>query len=130
MSIHRFKVKVYYEDTDAAGVVYYANYLRYMERARTEFLLEKGIDVAEHHNGGILFAVLRVEIDYKKPARLGVIIEVVTEVTETSRVTISLRQDIFKDDKLLVEGAVRLACIDGNGKPRRLPEEFSALSSE
>ena len=72
--MHRFKVKIYYEDTDAGGVVYYANYLHYMERARTEFLLEKGIDVSEYHNRGYLFAVVHVDISYKKPARHGEII--------------------------------------------------------
>jgi acyl-CoA thioester hydrolase len=127
MGIHRLKVKIYYEDTDAGGVVYYANYLRYMERARTEFLLEKGINVAQLHNKGFLFAVVHVDINYKNPARLGEIIEVATEVTEVSHVTITLRQLVFREDKLLVEAAVKLACINGNGKPRRIPEEFRSL---
>jgi acyl-CoA thioester hydrolase len=127
MSIHRFKVKIYYEDTDAGGVVYYANYLRYMERARTEFLLKKGINVAEHHDKGFLFAVVHVDINYKKPARLGEIIEVATEVTEVSHVTITLRQLVLRENDLLVEAAVKLACINGNGRPQRLPEEFRSL---
>ncbi len=126
-AMHRFKVKIYYEDTDAGGVVYYANYLRYMERARTELLLEKGINVAEYHNKGFLFAVVHVDINYKKPAKLGEIIEVVTEVTELSHVTITLRQLVFREDDLLVEAAVKLACINGTGKPQRLPEEFRSL---
>lgn len=65
---HRIKVKIYYEDTDAGGVVYYANYLRYMERARTEFLAEHGINVAEHHHHGNFFVVTHVDIRYKRPA--------------------------------------------------------------
>lgn len=129
MSIHRFRIKIYYEDTDAGGVVYYANYLRYMERARTEFLLEKGIDVAAYHNKGYLFAVVHVDISYRKPARLGEIIEVITEVMEMSQVTITLQQKVLRNDNLLVEASVKLACIDGQGKPRRLPEEFRSLSS-
>lgn len=79
---HRFKIKVYYEDTDAGGVVYYGNYLRYMERARTEFLMDSGINVAEFHDAGYFFVVTHVDIKYKRPAKLGDIIEVTTEITE------------------------------------------------
>lgn len=127
--MHRLKIKIYYEDTDAGGVVYYANYLRYMERARTEFLLEKGIDVAEYHNNGYLFAVVHVDIHYKKPAKLGEIIEVNTEATEITNVTITLRQQIFRNDILLVDADVKLACINQDGKPQRLPSEFTSLLS-
>jgi len=127
MPAHRLKVKIYYEDTDAGGVVYYGNYLRYMERSRTEFLLEKGIEVAEYHERGYLFAVVHVDISYKKPARLGEIIEVVTEVTEMSHVTMTLRQRIYRRDDLLVDAVVKLACITKDGRPQRLPEEFKSL---
>ena len=127
--MHHFKIKIYYEDTDAGGVVYYANYLRYMERARTEFLLEKGIDIARYHDKGYLFAVVHVDINYKKPARLGENIEVTTEVTEKSHVTITLRQDVFRGDTLLVGAIIKLACINKKGKLQRLPEEFKSLSS-
>jgi len=127
--MHHFKIKIYYEDTDAGGVVYYANYLRYMERARTEFLLEKGIDIARYHDKGYLFAVVHVDINYKKPARLGENIEVTTEVTEKSHVTITLRQDVFRGDTLLVGAIIKLACINKEGKLQRLPEEFKFLSS-
>ncbi len=121
------KVKIYYEDTDAGGVVYYANYLRYMERARTEFLSDKGIDVAEYHNKGYFFPVVHVDIHYKRPARLGDIIEITAELIEMTNVTVTFRQDIFRDDMLLVESTVRLACINTDGKPRRLPSEFDSL---
>lgn len=127
--MHRLKIKIYYEDTDAGGVVYYANYLRYMERARTEFLLEKGIDVAEYHNNGYLFAVVDVDVHYRKPARLGEIIDITTEIIEITNVTIILRHQIFKDDTLLVEANVRIACINKDGKPQRLPSEFTSLLS-
>lgn len=127
MPPHRLKVKIYYEDTDAGGVVYYGNYLRYLERSRTEFLLEKGIEVAEYHNRGYLFAVVHVDISYKKPARLGEIIEVVTEVTDMSPVTMTLLQRVFRRDNLLVDAVVKLACITKDGKPQRLPEEFKSL---
>jgi len=109
--------------------VYYANYLRYMERARTEFLLERGIDVAAYHNKGYLFAVIHVDVYYKKPARLGETIEVTTEMIEISNVTITMKQQIFRDDVLLVEASVRVASINEDGKPRRLPAEFNLLQS-
>jgi len=125
--VHRHKVKIYYEDTDAGGVVYYANYLRYMERARTEFLSESGIDVAGYHNKGYLFAVINVDVQYKKPAVLGDIIDVTTEVREVTNVTITLRHQVFRENNLLVEATVRLACITKDGKPQRLPEEFTSF---
>ena len=125
--MHRFKIKVYYEDTDAGGVVYYANYLRYFERARTEFFLEKGIDVAAYHNEGYLFAVIAVDVNFKKPARLGEILDITTELTETTNATITLKQHALHNGILLVEAGVRLACIDKNGKPRRLPENIKKI---
>jgi acyl-CoA thioester hydrolase len=125
--VHRHQVKIYYEDTDAGGVVYYANYLRYMERARTEFLSESGIDVAGYHNKGYLFAVINVDVQYKKPAVLGDIIDVTTEVREVTNVTITLRHKVFRENNLLVEATVRLACITKDGKPRRLPEAFTSF---
>jgi len=122
------RVKIYYEDTDAAGVVYYANYLKYMERARTELLLEKGIDVAEYHNKGYIFAVVDMDIHYKRPAKLGEIIEVTTDIIEITHVTISIKHGIVRDNTLLVEANVRLACIDPNGKPRRIPDEMKQIA--
>ena len=122
--VHRFKVKVYYEDTDAGGIVYYANYLRYFERARTEFFLTQGIDVAAYHEKGYLFAVVYVDVHYKKPARLGDTIEITTEVTEITNATISLTHRVMKDEIFLVESHVKLACIDKDGKPKRLPADL------
>lgn len=127
--MHILKIKIYYEDTDAGGVVYYANYLRYMERARTEFLLEKGIDVAEYHYKGYLFAVVHIDAHYKKPARLGETIDITTEIIETTNVTITLRHKIFRNDILLVDADVKLACINQDGKPQRLPAGFTPLLS-
>jgi acyl-CoA thioester hydrolase len=108
-------------------VVYYANYLRFLERARTEFLSEKGIDVAEYHNKGLFFPVIHVDIHYKKPARLGDIIEVTADIIETTNATVTFRQDIFRNDVLLVESTVKLVCITMDGKPRRLPLEITSL---
>jgi acyl-CoA thioester hydrolase len=124
------KIKVYYEDTDAAGVVYYANYLRFLERGRTEFLLDQQIDVADFHNKGYMFAVVHVDIHYRKPALLGEIIEVLTELKEITSVTITMKQDIYRGDTLLSEATVKLACINKDGKPRRLPSEVTSLFSD
>ncbi len=125
--MYKLKIKIYYEDTDAGGIVYYANYLKYLERARTEFLIEKGIDVAEYHDKGYLFPVFHVDIHYKRPARLGEIIEVTSEVIEMTNVTITLRHQIFRNKILLVEANVSVACIDKDGKPKRLPESFKNI---
>jgi len=122
---HTIKVKIYYDDTDAGGVVYYANYLRYMERARTEFLADYGINVAEHHHDGSFFVVTHVDISYKKPARLGETIDVTTEVLEVRNASMTIKNCILKDGCLLVEALVTFACIDAEGRPKRLPESFS-----
>ncbi len=124
---HRIKIKIYYEDTDAGGVVYYANYLRYMERARTEFLAEHGIDVAENHHQGNFFVVTHVDIHYKRPARLGETIEVTTEVQEMRNASMTIKNNIIRGDSLLVEALLTFACIDADGRPRRLPESFRAI---
>ncbi|MEW6001852.1 MAG: tol-pal system-associated acyl-CoA thioesterase [Nitrospirota bacterium] len=124
---HTLPIKIYYEDTDAGGVVYYANYLRYMERARTEFLLEKGINVAEYHEQGFFFVVVHVDISYKQPARLGDIIKITTEATDLKNASVTLKNEFLKDDLLLAEALVTIACIDKEGKPRRLPDVFRKL---
>ena len=128
--MHTFRIKIYYEDTDAGGVVYYANYLRFMERGRTELLSDKGIDVAEYHNKGYFFPVFHVDIHYRRPAKLGEIIEVATEVVEITNITITFKQEIFRDDAVLVEATVKLACINRNGKPQRIPSELASLFSD
>ncbi len=125
--VHHHTVKIYYEDTDAGGVVYYANYLRYMERARTELLSERGLDVAAYHAKGYLFAVVNIDVQYKKPAALGDVIDVLTEVENITTVTITLHHRISRGEDVLVEANVRLACIGKDGKPQRLPAEMTVL---
>lgn len=124
---HGIKLKVYYEDTDAGGVVYYANYLRYLERARTEFLAEKGIVVAEYFRRGLLFVVSRVDIRYRRPARLGDIIEVTTELRELKGASMDLSHRVLRDGEVLAEAEVTLACTDAAGRPRRLPDGLRSL---
>ncbi len=124
---HSIKVKIYYEDTDAGGVVYYANYLRYMERARTEFLAEKGINIAQFHAEGLFFVVTHVDISYKRPARLGEIIDVTTEVAEMKKASMTILNRVCKEGFVMVEALVTIACIDKDGRPKRLPESFMAV---
>jgi acyl-CoA thioester hydrolase len=123
---HSFKVKVYYEDTDAGGVVYYANYLRFMERARTEYLAELGLDVSALHGQGSLLVVTHVDIRYRRPARLGETLEVTTEFEEAGAFKATLRQRVLKEDTLLVEALLTFACVDLQSKPQRLPPIISA----
>jgi tol-pal system-associated acyl-CoA thioesterase len=126
---HILKIKIYYEDTDAGGVVYYANYLRYMERARTEFLLDHGIDVADYHRKGYLFAVVHVDINYKRPAKLGDVMNITTEIEKMTNVTMSIQHRVLRGTEVLVEASVRLACINPNGKPQKIPESIRKLFS-
>lgn len=125
--LHRISVKIYYEDTDAAGLVYYGNFLRYLERARTEFLQEYGINIAELHYRGIFFPVVHVDIAYKRPARLGDVIDITTEVHEMKKASAVLKSSIFKNETVLAEAKVTFACINMEGKATRFPEEFRKL---
>jgi acyl-CoA thioester hydrolase len=126
---HSFTVKVYYEDTDAGGVVYYANYLRFMERARTEYLAELGLSVAELHNQGSLLVVTHVDIDYRRPARLGDVLELTTALEEAKAMRVTLRQQVLKAGSLLADAHLTFACVDATGKPQRVPPVFGTLSA-
>jgi acyl-CoA thioester hydrolase len=119
----RFPVRVYYEDTDAAGVVYYANYLKFMERARTEWLSAKGFGLAVlERDHGIAFAVRRVEIDYLRPARLDDRLEVTFTVVEGGRARLVADQEIRRGHEVLTRARVTVACIDRRDwRPARIP---------
>lgn len=121
---HTITLNIYYEDTDAGGVVYYANYLRYMERARTEFLRDRGIDVHGWHREGMFFVVSHVDISYRRPAVLGDTVEVTTEVSEIKNASLGIRNGVWRDGTLLVEALVTLVCVDADYRPRRFPAGF------
>ncbi len=126
-TIHRFPVRVYYEDTDAAGIVYYANYLKFAERARSEWLREIGGDEARALKAsGLLFVVRRCEIDYLRSARLDELLEVVTRVTACAGATLDLEQTVRRGDVDLVIMNVTLACLNAAGRPARLPPALRA----
>ncbi len=120
------EIRVYYEDTDAGGVVYYANYLKYFERGRTEYLRKRGFSVAEMARRGTAFPVVHMEINYRAPALQDDLLKVETEVQEISKTSFTLAHRVLRvnDGKLLVEGKVKLACVGKERKPQRLPEEI------
>ena len=123
---HVMDVKIYYEDTDCGGVVYYANYLRYMERARTEYMASRGYSVKKLMDEGTIFMVMRVEVDYRSPARYGDTIEIETWVRDVSRVTMVF-EHIMREKtsrRVFVECRTKVVYVDPNGKPKRLPEEY------
>jgi acyl-CoA thioester hydrolase len=127
---HRFEVRVYYEDTDAAGIVYYANYLKFAERARTEILRAAGIvqaDIAKRD--GVAFAVKSVAVEYVAPARLDDMLAVETTVLEIGGASAVADQRVRRiaDGAALAEIRVRLACIRlADGKPTRFPADVGA----
>lgn len=127
-------VRVYYEDTDAGGVVYYANYLRFMERARTEWLRTLGIEQDDlREREGLLFVVRSVSIEYLRSARLDDVLEVTVELAALGRASLVVRQEIFRRDgercgELLSKGEVRIVCIHAaSGTPRPIPKHIKEV---
>ena len=121
---HRFPVKVYYEDTDMAGIVYYANYLRYIERARSEIVEEMGLDQNAMRAAGIVFAVTRVEADYLSAARLGDRLTVVTEHAPRGAVRWVFDQTVLRGEVPVFRALVTAVCMSTEGRPVRLPAEL------
>jgi acyl-CoA thioester hydrolase len=122
---HRFPLRVYYEDTDLAGIVYYANYLKFIERARTEWVRGLGVDQGRlKAEAGIVFAVRRVEADYLSPARFDDMLEVETEVLETTAARVVLSQRVLREGTLLFASRVTIVALTETGRPARLPAEF------
>ncbi len=126
------EIRIYYEDTDAGGVVYHANYLRYFERARTEYLRERGLSVGEMAALGSIFPVVRMEVDYRAPARHDDLLRIDTEVLEVGKTSFTVAQQAVRavDGKLLVDAKVTLVCVSPQMKARRLPEELLQALAE
>jgi acyl-CoA thioester hydrolase len=141
VSVFVWPARVYWEDTDGGGIVYYANYLRFLERARTEWLRSLGFSQqALAEEPGILFAVVRLEVEYRRPARLDDELAITCEPRLEGAATLRFEQRIFRgtsqgvgsvaqwtlDERPLLEADVRVACIDARTlRPRRLPEFLS-----
>ena len=119
---HQITIRVYYEDTDLAGVVYYANYLRFIERGRTEALRDLGIDQAAlKRDRGLVFVVCRLTIDYLAPAVFDDLLEVRTRITRLRGASLEMAQEVWRGETCLSRAAVTIACIDVAGRPQRLP---------
>ena len=122
---HRFALTVYFEDTDTAGVVYYANYLKFMERARSDMIRAVGIDQAEMLRGdGSAYFVTHVDIRYRRPARLADDLRVVSTVEQVRASSVDIQQRVMRADELLSDATVTAAFLDREGRPRRQPREW------
>ncbi len=119
---HQITIRVYYEDTDLAGVVYYANYLRFIERARTEALRDLGIDQAAlKRDLGLVFVVCRLTIDYLAPAVFDDLLEVRTRIARLRGASLEMAQEVWRGEVCLSRAAVTIACMGGDRRPQRLP---------
>ncbi len=127
---HILPVRVYYEDTDFSGVVYHANYLRFLERGRTDFLRCAGVNQSTLHAGGegLLFAVRRMTLEFLKPARMDDVLTVETRTAEMRGASLSIAQTIRRDGDLILTAEVRVAALAG-GRPVRIPEALRARLS-
>lgn len=121
--MHRLPVRVYYEDTDFSGVVYHANYLRFLERGRTDSLRLAGLDQSSLHGdgAGLVFAVRRLTLDFLKPARMDDVVVVETRIAEVRGASLTLHQAISRGADLLLTAEVRVAALSG-GRPVRIPD--------
>ncbi|WP_374432951.1 tol-pal system-associated acyl-CoA thioesterase [Tabrizicola sp.] len=130
MTPHQFHTRVYYEDTDLAGIVYYANYLKFIERARTEWVEALGVDqVALKAREGIVFAVRRVEADYLRPAKFADALVVETRLQALGGARIVLEQVVTREGERLFAAVVTLVCLTEDGHAARLPVEVRAKLS-
>ena len=132
---HHFALSVYFEDTDAYGIVYYANYLKFMERARSDFIRAVGVDqAAELRASGSAYAVVEVDIRYKKPARLGDDLLVVSTVEQVRASSVDIHQRVMRGPELMTDARVTAAFLDGEGRPKRQPQswvdKFNAITSK
>ncbi len=120
--MHQFDLRVYYEDTDLAGIVYYANYLKFIERGRSEWVRALGVDqVVLKADQGLVFAVRRVEADYLRPARFDDALSVTTELLAVTGARIELRQQVLRGAERLFVALVTLVCLTEAGLPARIP---------
>lgn len=123
-----FPIRVYYEDTDAGGVVYHANYICFFERARTEFLRQGGFSQQSLLENQVAFVVKKLAIDYKTPARLDDLLTVKTEIKELKKATIVFIQRLYREDLCLSEAAVTVACVDlTKMKPIAIPADIQQM---
>ncbi|WP_417317110.1 tol-pal system-associated acyl-CoA thioesterase [Emcibacter sp.] len=129
--VHILPVRVYYEDTDAGGIVYYANYLKYLERGRSDMLRLLGVDqmgmLAFEQDDDVQFVVRRAEVDYISPARLDEVLLVRTEIEKAAGATLVMRQNIYRGEELLVSALIKAGILGKTGKPVRMPGRIRKL---
>lgn len=126
MMMHEFKLRVYYEDTDLAGIVYYANYLKFIERARSTLVREAGIDQLDMQENGLVFAVRNVVADYHLSAHLNDELSVTTKLQQLSGAKIIFEQCVYLDEKLLFSSLITVACVTNEGRASRIPADIKA----
>ncbi len=127
---HTFPIRIFYEDTDMAGIVYYANYLRYIERARSDIVEQMGLDQRAMREADVVFVVTRVEADYLGSARFGDRLEVRTTHEPKGAVRWLFDQDVYLDDTLIFRAKVTAVCMNTAGKPTRLPAKLRLMLQE
>lgn len=119
------QVKIFYHHTDCGGVVYYANYLKFFEEARTEFFSQRGFSIKELADSGTMFVVARQEVDYKAPAVYGDTLEIITSVTEMSAVKIIFEHEVRKESgQVTTKAKTTLVCVGKDLRPKAIPEEI------
>ena len=126
-------IRIYYEDTDCGGVVYYANYLKYFERARTHYLEERGLSVTGLLKEGTQFMVVRAQLDYRSPARYGETLAIVTRLADSGKASVTFAHVIRErtSNRVVVEGSATLVVVDPQGKVKRLaPSLVRTLQSQ
>jgi len=122
--------KIYYHDTDCGGVVYYANYLKYLEEARTEFFTGMGIDLKRLSEEGVIFVVARVEISYKSPAKYQDLITIHTRIEKAKMSAMLFSQKVTKNNSLVAEANTTLVCVGAELKPIPIPDEIKKILSQ
>lgn len=129
-AVHHFPLRIYFEDTDLSGLVYHANYLRYMERARSDMLRAAGIDQRASHEGGAgVYAVTDLQIRYRRPARLDDDLMVVSRVTQVGAATCAIHQSVMRADEQLTDASVSVAWLTPQGRPQRQPKAWTDIFS-
>lgn len=130
MGMHCIEKKIYYHDTDAGGVVYYANYLKHLEEARFEFCLSKGVDMVQSAKAGAIFPIVHLEIDYKSPARYGDTIKVFTLIEKIGFSSIHFTHEVKRGDTTLIKAKTISACVNEKLKPQPIPEKIKQALSK
>lgn len=124
----RFPVRVYYEDTDMGGIVYHANYLRYIERARSDWVRRQGVDQNALRDAGTVFVVRDMTCDFVSTARLDDDLAVETEIQTVTGARLILKQTVFRDAEAIFQAVVTVVSMRNDGRPCRLPAEIRAIS--